>query len=49
VLSGETTNTNFVIFGLTQAVLGTHDLRTRGEHANRYASAEKFEDTVEFV
>ena len=34
VLSGEATNTNFIVFGLTQAGLEPTIYYTRGEHAN---------------
>ena len=34
VLSGEATNTNFIVFGLTRPTI----YRTRGEHANQYAT-----------
>jgi len=33
LLSGETTNTNFIIFGLTRTELELTIYRTRGEHA----------------
>ena len=38
VLSGEATNTNFIIFGLTRPGLEPTIYRTRGEHANHYAT-----------
>ena len=38
VLSGEATNTNFIVFGLTQPGLEPTIYRTRGEHANHYAT-----------
>jgi hypothetical protein len=38
VLSGEATNTNFIIFGLTRLGLNPTIYRTRGEHANHYAT-----------
>ena len=34
VLSGEATNTNFIVFGLTRPGLEPTIYRTRGEHAN---------------
>ena len=36
VLSGEATNTNFIVFGLTLSGLEPTIYRTRGEHANHY-------------
>jgi hypothetical protein len=36
VLSGETTNTNFIVFGLTRPGLKHTIYRTRDEHANHY-------------
>ena len=38
VLCEEATNTNFIIFGLTRPVLEPTIYRTRGEHANYYAT-----------
>jgi hypothetical protein len=38
MLSGETTNTNFIVFGLTQPGLEPTIYCTRGEHANQYAT-----------
>ena len=38
VLSGEATNTNFKVFGLTRPGLESTIYRTRGEHANHYAT-----------
>jgi hypothetical protein len=38
VLSGEATNTNFLVFRLTRPVLESTIYRTRGEHANHYAT-----------
>jgi 3-phenylpropionate/cinnamic acid dioxygenase small subunit len=38
LLSGEATNTNFTIFGLTRPGLKHTIYRIRGEHANHYAS-----------
>ena len=35
---GEATNTNLIIFGLTRAGLEPTIYRTRGEHANLYAT-----------
>jgi hypothetical protein len=34
MLSGEATNTNFIVFGLTRSGLEPTIYRTRGEHAN---------------
>ena len=36
MLSGETTNTNFIVFGLARPVLELTIYRTWGEHANHY-------------
>jgi hypothetical protein len=36
MLSGEATNTNFKVFGLTQQQLETIIYHTKGEHANHY-------------
>jgi hypothetical protein len=36
MLSGEATNTNFKVFGLTQQQLKTMIYHTKGEHANHY-------------
>jgi hypothetical protein len=38
VLSGEATNTNFIVFGLTQPGLEPTTYSTRGEHANHYTT-----------
>jgi hypothetical protein len=38
VLSEEATNTNFIVFGLTQPGLEPTIYRTRAEHANHYAT-----------
>jgi hypothetical protein len=38
MFSGETTNTNFIIFGLTRLGLEPTIYRTLGEHANHYAT-----------
>ena len=38
VLSGEATNTNFIVFGLTRPGLEPTIYRTRGEHDNYYAT-----------
>ena len=38
VLRGEATNTNFIVFGLTPPGLESTIYRTRGEHANHYAT-----------
>ena len=35
--SGEATNTNFIVFGLTQRGIETMIYHTRGNHANHYA------------
>jgi hypothetical protein len=36
IISGEATNTNFIVFGLTQLGLEPTIYRTRSEHANHY-------------
>ena len=38
MLNGEATNTNFIVFGFTLPGLEPTIYRTRGEHANHYAS-----------
>jgi hypothetical protein len=38
MLSEEATNTNFIVFGLTQPVLEPTIYRTQGEHDNHYAT-----------
>jgi hypothetical protein len=38
VLSGEATNTNLIVFGLTRSVLKLTIYRTRDEHANHYTT-----------
>jgi hypothetical protein len=38
VLSGESTNTNVIVFGLTRPGLEPKIYHTRGEHSNRYAT-----------
>jgi hypothetical protein len=38
VLSGETANSNFIVFGLTQPRLEPTIYHTSGEHANHYAT-----------
>jgi hypothetical protein len=38
MLSGEATNTNFIVFGLTQPGLEPTIYHTRGEHARHYAT-----------
>ena len=38
VLSEEATNTNVIVFGLTQSGLKQTIYRTRGEHGNHYAT-----------
>jgi hypothetical protein len=38
VISGEATNTNCVVFGLTRSKLEPTIYRTRGENANQYAT-----------
>jgi hypothetical protein len=40
VLSGEATNTNFIVFDMTRPRLGPTVYRTRGEQANHYATDE---------
>ncbi len=37
-LSGEATNTNFIVIGLTWLGLEPTIYRTQGEHANHYAT-----------
>jgi hypothetical protein len=36
--SGEATNTNFTVFGLTRSRLKPMIYRTQGEHANHYST-----------
>jgi hypothetical protein len=38
VLSGEATNTNFIVFGLTRSRLELTIYHTRGEHASHYTT-----------
>jgi hypothetical protein len=38
VLSGEATNTNFIVFGLTRPGIDPTIYRTRDEHANHYTT-----------
>jgi hypothetical protein len=38
MLSGEATNTNLLVFGLTGAELEPTIYHTRGEHANHYTT-----------
>ena len=38
MLSGEATNTNFIVFGFTQPGLELTIYRDRGEHANHYVT-----------
>ena len=38
MLSSEATNTNFIVFGLIRPGLEPTFYRTRGEHANHYAT-----------
>ena len=38
MLSGEATNTKFIVFSLTRPGLEPTIYRTRGEHANYYAT-----------
>jgi hypothetical protein len=40
MLSGEATNTNFIVFGLTRPGLEPMIYRTQGEHANYYTTDE---------
>jgi hypothetical protein len=40
MLSGEATNTNFIVFGLTGPGLEPMIYRTQGEHANYYTTDE---------
>jgi hypothetical protein len=44
MLSGEATNINFIVFGLTRLGLELTIYRTRGEHANHY-----FTDAVRII
>jgi hypothetical protein len=39
MLSGEATNTNFIVFGLTQPGLETMIYQTQGERSNHYTKA----------
>jgi hypothetical protein len=38
VVSGEVTNTNFIVFGLTRSGFEATIYHTRGEHANYYTT-----------
>jgi hypothetical protein len=38
MLSGEATNTNFLVFGMTRPGLKSTIYHTRGKHANHYAT-----------
>jgi hypothetical protein len=38
VPSGEATNTNFIVFGLTRSGIDPMIYHTRGEHANHYTT-----------
>jgi hypothetical protein len=38
VVRGQATNTNFIVFGFTQRELEPTIYRTRGEHANHFAT-----------
>jgi hypothetical protein len=38
MLSGEATNTNFIVFGLTRPMIEPKIYRIRGEHANHYTT-----------
>jgi hypothetical protein len=49
VLSEEATNINFLVFGLTRPVLESTIYRTRGEHANHYATDALFVYGVGYV
>ena len=40
MLSGEATNTNFIVFGLTRSVLEPTIYHTRDEHDNHYTTDE---------
>ena len=40
MFSGETANTNFIVFGLTQSGLEPTIYLTQGEHANHYTTDE---------
>ena len=46
MLSGEATNTNFIVFGLTQPRFEPTIYRTRGEQANHYATDTVLKDHV---
>jgi len=46
VLSGEATNTNFIVFGLTRLRLEPMIYGTRDKHANHYTDA-VFEENLE--
>ena len=50
MLSGEATNTNFIIFGLNRPGLEPTISRTRGEHTNQYATdaVYRFDNTICF-
>jgi hypothetical protein len=39
MLTGEATNTHFIVFGLTLLGLERTIYRTQGEHANHYTTA----------
>jgi hypothetical protein len=43
MLSREATNNNFIVFGLTRPGLEPTIYRTRGEHANHYATNAVFQ------
>ena len=49
VFSGEETNTNFIVFGLQLPGLEPTIYRTRGEHANHYATDAVFNVYVELI
>ena len=50
LLRGEATNTNFIVFGLTQSRLEPTIYRTWGEHANHYTTDAVFNfRTIEFI
>jgi hypothetical protein len=40
MLSGDATNTNLTVFGFTRSELDPTIFRTRGQHANYYATDE---------
>jgi hypothetical protein len=49
VLSREATNTNFIVFGLTQSRLKPMIYRTQGEHANHYTTDTKVSGSKKMI